>query len=237
MTAEKIEKIDKISRGSETDAVLDTAEVHESTTVQPNKEHFDALMQDKTTIPAQPVKETDKVSLMETVRNSHQIDTRTGKATFESLLSQTKEALIKIDEIKKTLETPDISIKTSVRNLLQNKLSHIDDGLKIALTKVNAEYNASEDLSVTEAKATDHPGPARVNPIERFLGFVADGQYQLAHLSDQLQVMGATGKELTPTNMLAIQVKMGWIQQELELFSNMLNKSLESIKTIMNIQV
>lgn len=238
MTEEKIDKIERISRETQTTAVQDAAEVRESTTVQPNKEHFDALMQEeKTKITAQPAIETDRASLMETVRNSHQIDPRTGKATFESLLKQTKEALVKIDEIKKTLETPDISIKSSVRNLLQNKLSHIDDGLKIALTKVNSEYNAGKDITTTEATATEQPGPVRVNPIERFLGFVADGQYQLAHLGEQLEVMGATGKELSPTNMLAVQVKMGWIQQELELFSNLLNKSLESIKTIMNIQV
>lgn len=230
MSDEKIEKIEKISRGADSTEAVD---VQESSTS--NKEQFDALMQQELKTADKPAQQSSGVSLMETVRNSHQTDPRVGQATYENLVLQTKEALVKIEAIKKTLETPDISIKASVRNLLQNKLSHIDDGLKIALTKVDAEYNVNDAKNLAEAKEVS--GTERVNPIERFLGFVTDGQYQLAHLGEQLQVMGVTGKELSPTNMLAVQVKMGWIQQELELFSNLLNKSLESIKTIMNIQV
>jgi hypothetical protein len=230
-TEEKIEKIEKVSRGA------DAVESVDIDTAQPNKEQFNALLQqDVKSAPQQLTPEnTGKVSLMETVSNTHQTNTRQGQATYENLVTQTKQALEKIESIKKTLETPDITIKASVRNLLQNKLSHIDDGLKIALTKVDAEYNVNDAKIQAEAKEVS--GTERVNPIERFLGFVTDGQYQLAHLGEQLQVMGVTGKELSPTNMLAVQVKMGWIQQELELFSNLLNKSLESIKTIMNIQV
>ena len=231
MAAEdKIEKIEKVTRGA------DSLESLEADAPPPSKEQFDALLQREVKSNPEPTPEnTGKVSLMETVSNTHQANTTYNQATYENLVVQTKQALEKIESIKKTLETPDITIKASVQNLLQNKLSHIDDSLKIALTKVGAEYNVNEAKSLSEAKEVS--GSERVNPIERFLGFVTDGQYQLAHLGEQLQVMGVTGKELSPTNMLAVQVKMGWIQQELELFSNLLNKSLESIKTIMNIQV
>jgi hypothetical protein len=37
--------------------------------------------------------------------------------------------------------------------------------------------------------------------------------------------------------MLAMQVKVGFVQQEMEFFTGMLNKALESTKTLMNVQV
>ena len=43
--------------------------------------------------------------------------------------------------------------------------------------------------------------------------------------------------QITPANMLAIQMKMGYVQQQIELFTSLLNKALESTKTIMNVQV
>jgi len=45
------------------------------------------------------------------------------------------------------------------------------------------------------------------------------------------------GNQLSPATMLLIQIKVGYIQQEIELFTSMLNKALESTKTIMNVQV
>lgn len=235
MAQEKIEKIEKISRDLESEQThnVDVAEIQPTpTSVEEPKTQFSSLMhQEKTGITTPPVSnETPKVSLMDTVRDSnYAVNSNHGKASYDSLVKQTKEAISKIDEIKQTLENPNVQIKSTVQHLLQNKLSHIDDSLKIALTKVGMEYNPKENISGT--------GTPRANPIDRFLGFVTDGQNQLEHLGNTLSVMGVNGKELTPTNMLAIQVKMGWIQQELELFSNLLNKSLESIKTIMNVQV
>jgi len=43
--------------------------------------------------------------------------------------------------------------------------------------------------------------------------------------------------KLTAGRLLAVQVKLSFVQQELEFFTNVLNKALESTKTIMNIQV
>lgn len=232
MSQDKIEKIEKVSRDLETEQ-QNIAEIQPVPSEEFGKSHFGSLMHEEKTgiVTTQQIsKETPKVSLMDTVRDTnYSVNTTPGKASYESLVKQTKEAISKIDEIKQTLESPNVQIKSTVQHLLQNKLSHIDDSLKIALTKVGMEYNPKENIS--------GEGTPRANPIDRFLGFVTDGQNQLEHLGNTLAVMGVNGKELTPTNMLAVQVKMGWIQQELELFSNLLNKSLESIKTIMNVQV
>jgi hypothetical protein len=43
--------------------------------------------------------------------------------------------------------------------------------------------------------------------------------------------------QISPASMLAIQIKVGFISQELDFFTGILNKALESTKTIMNVQV
>jgi hypothetical protein len=134
--------------------------------------------------------------------------------------------IAQIEEVKNKLSSSSVEIKGSVQTLLRNKLSHIDENLRIALNKAGVEY-------VTPGTASQN----LTNPIERFLGFLTDGQFQLQHLAASLEHMGMSKEQLTPARMLAVQLKVGYIQQELELFTNLLNKALESTKTIMNVQV
>jgi hypothetical protein len=49
--------------------------------------------------------------------------------------------------------------------------------------------------------------------------------------------MSDNGKQFTAADMLAMQIKVGYVQQEIEFFTSLLNKALESTKTIMNVQV
>jgi hypothetical protein len=118
-----------------------------------------------------------------------------------------------------------LELKGSVQNLLRNKLSHIDENLKIALHRAGVEYVPPQKVEAPK------------NPIERFLGFLTDGQHQLNTLANDVNLMHLNRKEITPASMLAVQIKVGFIQQELEFFAALLNKALESTKTIMNVQV
>jgi hypothetical protein len=76
-----------------------------------------------------------------------------------------------------------------------------------------------------------------IAPIDRFIGFLTHGQYQLQKLASDVQMMHLNKEEISPASMLAIQIKVGYVQQEIEFFANMLNKALESTKTIMNVQI
>jgi|NOAtaT_7_FD_contig_31_4908623_length_1016_multi_7_in_0_out_0_2 hypothetical protein len=199
--------------------------------VAPNKEQFDALMNEQKTQTEQTTLPKERLSLMETVRDLNGPGNAPGKVSTDSLIMQTKEAIGKIEEIKNTLDSPNAHIKSSTQQLLHNKLQHIDDNLHVALTRAGIEY------STPTAQALTVNPPVTGSPIERFLGFLTDGQFKLQNLGNELQAMSAQGQQLTPVNMLAVQVKVTQLQQELELFSTLLNKGLESIKTIMNIQV
>lgn len=147
--------------------------------------------------------------------------------TTEQIQARSKEAIQKIEAVKETLETAQVEIKRPVQKLMQDKLNHIDDNIRVALSKAGTE--------VTEPPAKTGEQP--FSPIKNFIDHLTHAQYQLENLGTYLESMAADKRELAPANMLAIQIKVTHIQQEVEFFSNLLNKSLESTKALMNVQV
>ena len=110
-------------------------------------------------------------------------------------------------------------------------------------TVVFTPYQLAELVRVF---GTDHVViPEKVNPIvpkenviSRFLGLLTDGQYRMQNIAQAVNFMASdTTREINPAKLLLIQIKVGQIQQELEFFAAVLNKALESTKTIMNVQV
>jgi len=143
----------------------------------------------------------------------------------ENIKTQAKGVIAQIENVKTQLSQAHTEIKPSYQTLLRNRLTHIDDNLKIALNKAGVEYTPPQVTS-----------PESANPIHKFIGFLSNSQHQLENLNVAVDQFNVTG-QITPANMLAIQMKMGYIQQQIELFTSLLNKALESTKTIMNVQV
>lgn len=167
-------------------------------------------------------------SLMDEVGKIHTNVSHLSKLSPEALKTQAKEVIGQIDQVKSQLaQTKTTDIKPSYQTLLRNRLSHIDDNLKIALSKAGVEY--------TPPPST--PAGGKPNPVDRFVGFLTNSQHQLETLHGTIENLNITGAQLSPVNMLAIQMKMGYVQQQIELFTSLLNKALESTKTIMNVQV
>lgn len=227
---EEIKKISKLAKADPTDIADAVEEAQPSTRVPPNKDYFEALMRQgkpENTVAVQPTEKAP--SLMDEVRNlSRKADVIAKGGTNGDLIAQTQNVIKQIDTIKDKLNTPNLSLKSSVQTLLRNKLTHINENIKIALSKTGREVPASQKQP---------PTTATNNPIERFLGYLTDSQYRLQHLSDEIQSAGENQSTFTPATMLALQIKVSFVSQELEFFISVLNKSLESTKTIMNVQV
>ncbi len=223
---EKIAAVDKIGRGTKAPKITPPSE--DVTRVAPNKDYFEALMQQKPK-QVEAIGQMDpatKPSIFDQMRDlNHHVDQVTHLSP-KDLAVQSEKVIAQIQEVKNHLQTPNLELKGSVQTLLQNKLTHIDENLRVALSKAGIEYQVPPVQTAAPS-----------NPIDRFLGFLTDGQYQLQHLSDDLTSMGLSKGNLNPANMLAIQIKVGYVQQELEFFTSLLNKALESTKTIMNVQV
>jgi hypothetical protein len=226
MTEDKLNTITSMSTDGE---AVESSQITKTTpSGAVDQERFNTLAT-PAAIPQIEVK-TGQSSLMDTVRDLQYHDGKTPQVTYQSLVAQTQEAVTKITEIKQLLSSPDVRLKDSTNKILRGKLDHIYDNLQVALTRAGVEYDPTTVSAVQEA--AEHP-----NPMARFLGFLTDGQWQLQNLGAELEASAGSNKELSPINMLAIQVKVTQIQQELELFTSLLSKGLESIKTIMNIQV
>lgn len=219
-----IEEISKVSRENGAKAVDDSVVER----VAPDKEGFDKLMGQNVDPRVQGLSQDEaaKTSLMDEIRDLQKKVGSLTQASPDTVVKQTDRLITQIEEVKGKLQQPNVAIPDSVQSLLTNKLSHIDTNLKVALNRVGQEY-APPAAGVQGAE----------NPIERFLGFLTHGQYQLQKISQEVHQMHLNKTEISPANMLAIQIKVGYVQQEIEFFTAMLNKSLESTKTIMNVQV
>jgi hypothetical protein len=221
---EKIDKIEEISKSTKakTTAIDEAVE-----RVAPDKEHFNSLIRQDASQPRmEAADQQTKASLMDQVRDLNKKVDGISKASPDSVLAQAHDAIQRMEEVKHKLATPELELKPSVQTLLRNKLSHIDENLKIALNRTGLEYITPEQTIATGN-----------SPIEKFLGYLTHAQHQLNRLGGEVEQMHVNGKELAPGAMLALQVKVNYISQEMEFFTSLLNKALESTKTIMNVQV
>lgn len=225
---DKIEKIESLTDRIESAEDIGKDKIS-SGDVGPNKDYFEGLMlqEHKKPIAEQvPVVEVEKkASIMDEVRNLNYKVDHISRASPTEIAQQADKLIAQLDEVKGKLSTSDLQIKDSVQTLLRSKLSHIDESLKVALSKAGVEYTPPEKQA------------GIATPIERFLGFLTHAQHQLENLGEGVQSLTAMKGQLSPATMLAIQVKVGYVQQEVELFTSLLNKLLESTKTVMNVQV
>lgn len=232
MPTDKIEKVKAITKKLKPEAPG----------LEPNQDHFEALMRQRSTkveptaneqqnVAAKEVANTEQVTKVENTlfdevrRLNQKVENVSRTASPQDLVVQADDVVSQIGSLKDKLETPNLDIKSSVQTLLRSKLDHIDDNLKIVMDKAGLEYTPPE-------KATSF-----AKPIDRFLGMLTHAQSQLETISSDVKILAESKQELSPANMLLIQIKVASIQQEIELFTSMLNKALESTKTIMNVQV
>jgi hypothetical protein len=166
-------------------------------------------------------------SLMDEVGNLHTNVSNMSQLSPEAIKTQAKQVISQLDQVKSQLSQAKTEIKPSYQTLLRNRLTHIDDNLKIALSKAGVEHTPPPTTGKAE----------KTNPIQRFINMVSDSQHQLENIHNTVDQLNIGGTQISPANMLAIQIKMGYIQQQIELFTSLLNKALESTKTIMNVQV
>lgn len=225
MAIEKIEAIKKISK----------SKLNEVEKVQGagNRDHFEALMMQKrqekqatTTQQTEPISNGKKPTLMDQVADLNRKVEQVKKVQPADIVAQAQDVMSRMSQIKEQLALPDQTIKPAYRNLLKSKLTHINENLQIALSAAGVE-------SVPPASSSS----SATNPIEHFLGFLTDGEVQLQSIAKEVQIMHLNKDTINPSAILAVQIKVGFIQQELEFFSSVLNKALESTKTIMNVQV
>ena len=171
-------------------------------------------------------KESRKPSPMEEAAKLHrQGASRPDKVNENEILAYAEKSIAQIDDVKKALGQPDLKLRASVQNLLRTKLSDINDNLRVAFRKAGIDYVGPE------------PAQGPMGPIQKFLGLLTHAQTSMQSLGSHVNKIKETPGALTPANMIGLQIKVHHVQQQVEFFSNLLNKMLEGTKTIMNVQV
>jgi hypothetical protein len=145
--------------------------------------------------------------------------------TFDSLLGQVKASQVMLGDMNNDLNTKNLKLKQSQRYLLRSKMTNANGYLKAANTKMGA-------------KDAVKPTPStRGGIIGKFLDYVSEGQSNLSAAQQQLINLKGKGDTLKPADFLAIQLKLAHAQQEIEYASIMLSKTVDDMKTLMNIQL
>jgi hypothetical protein len=248
---EKIASVGKVGEAAQKNLMDVGQSLMPSETSAPDKALFDSLMNQhveastKVGHPSQDLAIADNQnnskskSFIEEVGNlSNKIQTSAHASTdiaakISNIRNKTQVSSRTITKVKKKLETPNIRIKNSFQPPLQNKLSTIKDHIGV-LSKTAGIKDLSQATEFGSGKRGD-PLEKLPRPVRKFVKLLTEGQSQLEALDKQLTHMG--DQELSPAKLLAIQIKVGHISHELELFSSLLNKAIESTKTIMNVQV
>lgn len=224
MAEDKITQIGKIGGSKEPlKPTPQKGEFDEVVKQQTEKQELNNAVTESQRAPA--IERTAPTLMEEVSRLNSRVDHMTRSSPGE-LAKQTEDVIAQIGDLKNKLETPDLDLKQSTQSVLRNKIHHIDESLRVALDKAGVEY-----VQPTQETAGLN------NPVEKFLGLLSHGQDQLEKLSGHISTIQGDPKLQSPAHMLLIQVKVHQIQQEIELFTAMLNKGLESVKTTMNIQV
>jgi len=230
MSLDKIEKISKVGEKLKELQVDRTGQL--DTAVM--KERFEALMRDDVKKPHetdQLAKDAHKASPMEEAGKIGGQTNPTSRATADDIVQQSNSTVERIEGVKQTIASSELTLKPSVEGLLSKKLHHIDSNIKVALQKAGAK-----EADLKAAGNDEQLVDGVMNPVHRFLGLLTDGQNKLENLSTIVGSVGP-GEQLSPSSMLAIQIKVARVQHEIELFTSLLNKALEGTKTIMNVQV
>ena len=116
------------------------------------------------------------------------------------------------------------NLKPSDIDSLSGHIEHVDRGLR--------------DVSqLTTGVEIGSLVPKEKSPAVKFLSFLTESDKKLGNFVDELKGLKMGQQRLTPETLFAVQVKLGFIQTELEFFTATLNKALESTKTLMNVQI
>ena len=147
-----------------------------------------------------------------------------GTPTFNTLLGQAQATRDTLGTVEQQLNTPNLKFKRSQSHLIRNKLTDANDYLRSATDKLGA----------------DSPEPrssAGMSMLGKLLAYVGTGQDQLNVIQQQLHKLSSSGASVNGPDMLVLQIKLSQAQQEVEYSATLVNKMIDSLKTLFSVQL
>ncbi len=147
-----------------------------------------------------------------------------GAPTLNTLLAQSANMQDSLGTLQDQLGTPNLKLKRSQAHLLRNKLSDANNYIRGAAGKLG--------LETPPLKTPSHPGVT-----ERLMAYINDGQEKMVGVQQKLDELMGRKEQLSPGDMMMVQIKMGQAQQEIEYSSTVLSKVIDALKQVFNIQL
>jgi hypothetical protein len=219
----------------------------------PNAEHFNSLMarvdtpqnlaevSDKRRMDAQQQQEVDLVGMNDESRRplsileqASRLSSRISPEAISPNRSFTEQvthlkhgldkSLAQLTNLKESVGShPNVVLRQSTNQLLGQKTELLFENIQAVQAKLGKDFVIPN-------------GPQRiVQPLKEFFNYLVNAEVGLR--STQVDVNNLDPKTFSPVDMLAMQLKVVSIQQQLEFFTSILNKGLESSKALMNVQV
>lgn len=142
--------------------------------------------------------------------------------TVDSISSQMKTTSSSLGDLQDQLNTPNLKLKPSQKYLLRNKLQ-----------EANTQIRQVAEKSGVEVGPPVSP-MTRNNPLGKFLALITDGE---RHLYSAQESLANFKGQLSPSELLLMQVKLTKAQQEIDYSTVLLSKAVDNIKTIFNVQI
>ena len=142
-----------------------------------------------------------------------------------------RQAHIRDQILAKVNINPQMEIGIAAQKKMELQMSQLQDQLK-SLGVLAGTPSSAQPVALNTS------GQSLTKPFSMFFGFITNGEKQLYGLEKELSAFGKdNGAHFTPADMLRVQLKLSHVSQQLELFTSMLNKGLESSKTVLNTQI
>lgn len=148
----------------------------------------------------------------------------TSGISFNTLLAQATTTQDSLGTVEQQLNDQNLRLRRSQSHLVRQKLGDASSYIRAANSKLGLEPGESKM-------------PPGLSGISRFIAMVNDGQDQLSQAQQQLSKMASSGAQMTPGDMMSVQVKMALAQQEIDYTSTLLSKVIQSITQIINTQL
>lgn len=168
-----------------------------------------------------------------------------GKPTPENVLANMQVLMSQMNHLGAALQTPNLQLTSRTRRLLDAKLKRSKEHIQYVSSKVNVgdEGNqgggSQKQNRESVAKAAAQGKDENSSAIEKFVGYITDGQSQLESAMHNVSHM-----KMDPNNpgmaleqIFGMQVKLYRAQVEIEFSSAVLQKAIDDLKTIMSVQL
>lgn len=144
--------------------------------------------------------------------------------TFNTLMAQSTNMQDSLGTLQDQLNTPNLKLKRSQAHLLRNKLGDANNYIRGAAGKLGID---TPPINM----------PSRPGVTERLMAYINDGQEKMVQVQQKLDELMGRKEQLSPGDMMMVQVKMGQAQQEIEYSSSVLSKVIDALKQLFNIQL